>query len=83
MTQGGRAGFQPAWRQRLGPARRSSFGRVGMHFVPALAGACGRRGICRAHPLVYDVTVQSDRESTEGSEDRIVAALRAGRHIAD
>jgi hypothetical protein len=54
-----------------------------MHFVPALAGACGRRGICRAHPLVYDVTVQSDRESTEGSEDRIVAALRAGRHIAD
>ena len=39
--------------------------------------------LCHTHPLVYDVTVQGDEESTEQSVDRIVAALKAGRHITD
>jgi chloramphenicol 3-O-phosphotransferase len=31
--------------------------------------------LCHAHPLVYDVTVQTDAESTAQSVDRIIAAL--------
>ena len=31
--------------------------------------------LCHAHPLVYDLTVQTDAESTAQSVDRIIAAL--------
>ena len=31
--------------------------------------------LCHAHPMVYDVTVQTDVESTDRSVDRIIAAL--------
>ena len=34
--------------------------------------------LCHAHPLVYDVTVQTDTESTAQSVDRIIAALKSG-----
>jgi chloramphenicol 3-O-phosphotransferase len=33
--------------------------------------------LCHAHPLVYDLTVQTDTESTAQSVERIIAALPA------
>ncbi len=33
--------------------------------------------LCHTHPLVYDVTVQTDVENTDQSVDRIIAALKA------
>ena len=63
--------------------RRESFRGDGKLEERPLGLARRSDELCHAHPLIYDVTVQSDRESTEGSVDRIVAALRAGRHIAD
>lgn len=38
--------------------------------------------LCHAHPLVYDLTVQTDEESTEHSVDRIIAALEAAGYTA-
>ena len=38
--------------------------------------------LCHAHPLRYDLTVQTDEESTSHSVDRIITVLQGGRYIA-